>query len=719
MKQVLITGGAVVVEDVTAPRLEPGTLIVQVRRSCISSGTELASVKSSGLDLWDRIAAHPQRATALLDRIKRNGFAASVRSATQILRSVHATGYSAAGIVVDVGSGVAGFGKGDRVACAGAECAHHAELIRVPAGLAAPIPDSMSFESASTVALGAIAMHGVRRAQPTLGECFGVIGLGVIGQIAAQVLKTCGCRVIGTDIDETRVQVAIELGMDAGVRGGTRDHIERVWRMTGGSGLDGVIVTASGSSDQILAAAFAMCRKKARVVVVGDVSLNVNRADIYKKELDLLISTSYGPGRYDRNYEENGVDYPLPYVRWTEGRNMAEYLRLVSEGRINVARLISAVHDVDDAANAYRTIATSGEQRPLIVLLSYKDEPAREPARPPAPLMARSSTEQNQVSIAVIGTGSFASAVHLPNLQALRSMFRLRAVVGHNGHTAMSAAQQYKAEYASSDYREVLEDSGVDAVLIATRHNVHAQIALEALKAGKHVLVEKPLSLSEEELESLVGFYAARTNGKEAAPLLLTGFNRRFSCYATAIAEAVRKRSGPLLISYRVNAGYLPPEHWVHTAEGGGRNRGEACHMYDFFTYLTGSRVRTISALRVENANALGGAGTDRDTFVGSFGFEDGSVASLTYTALGPAAFPKERIEVFVDGSVFVLDDFRRLSGAGIAVKNLETKTVEKGHKAELQAFARAILGKGEWPIPLWQQVQATQMACTVERLLV
>jgi predicted dehydrogenase/threonine dehydrogenase-like Zn-dependent dehydrogenase len=710
VKQVLVSGGAVRLEDVPAPMVEPGTVLIRMDHSCISIGTEMSGVKATGLPLWKRALRQPQHVKKVVDMVLADGLSATRRLVRERLSVELPTGYSGAGVVAEVGAGVDEFAPGDRVACAGAQCAFHAEVVRVPKNLVVPIPENVGFDAASSVALGAIALQGVRRAQPTLGETFVVIGLGILGQLTVQLLRANGCRVIGVDLDRSRIALAARHGMSFGVHPDDTDDVRQVARLTGGAGADGVIITAAGPTDAIVSAAFRMCRKKARVVLVGDVGLDLQRADFYVKELDFLISTSYGPGRYDAQYEEGGLDYPLAYVRWTENRNMAEYLRLIADGALDLKPLIAAVHPIDAVDAAYRSLQ-GGAEKPLMVLLSYPQRLAVSPHRVElAPAVSRVAGEV--IRIGLIGAGSFAKGMHLPNLMEMQSTFRLRAVASRTGHNATATGKRFGADYATTDYREVLADKDVDAVIIATRHDSHGRLALEALAAGKHVLLEKPLALAEDELRAIEDFYA-RDNGPR--PVLLTGFNRRFSPYAQRIATRVAARSNPMILNYRMNAGYIPLDHWVHGAEGGGRNRGEACHIYDLFTFLTGARVERVEAMAICPATGYYAAS---DNFVATLTFADGSLATLTYTALGATEYPKERLEVFVDGTVISLDDYRSMTVAGGKETPLATRAADKGQKEELQAFAKAIKGQAEWPIPLWQQVQATRISFAVEALI-
>lgn len=711
MRQVLVSGGKVHLEEVPAPGVEPGTVLIQMDHSCISIGTEMSGVKSSGVPLWKRAMRQPQHVKKVVDMLLNDGLAQTRKLVQERLSVELPLGYSGAGTVLGVGEGVDEFAPGDRVACAGAQCAFHAEVVRVPKNLVVPVPNAVGLDVASSVALGAIAMQGVRRASPTLGETFVVIGLGILGQLTVQMLRANGCRVIGVDLDRERIALAGRHGMSWGVHPDDADDVAQVARITGGTGADGVIITAASPSDGIVSAAFRMCRKKARVVLVGDVGLDLQRADFYVKELDFLISSSYGPGRYDARYEEGGLDYPLAYVRWTEGRNMAEYLRLIADGTLDVKSMVAAVHPIDKVDEAYRSLQ-SGTEKPLMVLLSYPQRSEATGRRTPLTPQRAAPQGPGPIRIALIGAGGFAKGMHLPNLQELKDDFLLRAVASRTGHNAASTGKRFSADYCTTDHQEVLKDPEVDAVIIATRHDSHATLALDALRAGKHVLLEKPMALTEGELQAIEAFYEDATG---PTPVLLTGFNRRFSPYAQRIASLVQKRSNPMLINYRMNAGYIPLDHWVHGPEGGGRNRGEACHIYDLFTFLTGSPVKSVQATALKPTTSYYSA---TDNFVATIGFEDGSVASLTYTALGSPEFPKETMEVFVDGMVISLNDYRALTVTGGRHKPLETRASDKGQKEELQAFAAAIRGNADWPIPFWQQLQATRISHDVDRML-
>jgi len=711
MKQVLVSGGSVRLENVPAPLVEPGTVLVKTDHSCISVGTEMSGVRSSGTSLLTRAIQQPQHVRKVLNLILSDGITHAKRVVQDRLSHESPTGYSLSGVVVEVGRDIDDIFPGDRVACAGSQCAYHAEVVRIPRNLVVRLPDRVGFDEGSTVALGAIAMQGLRRAAPTLGEMFAVVGLGALGQLTAQLLSQNGCRVIGIDLDSNRLDLAKRFGMDWGVYPAENADLEMVNRLTGGYGVDGVIITAATPSSSIIATAFKMCRKKARVVIVGDIGLNLNRADFYEKELDIFISTSYGPGRYDKTYEEDGCDYPIEYVRWTENRNMAEYLMLLEQEKIFVKPLIESIHSIDEVEHAYSSLQLT-VPKPLMVLLKYPNRKEVFKTRTQIVTTRQRTARDSRIRVAVIGAGSFAKGMHLPNILDLSDTYALRAVVSRTGHSAYASSVRFKADYCATDYREVLEDNETEAVIIATRHDLHGKIALEALKAGKHVLLEKPLSVQNEDLLALEDFFKANHQEK---PLLLTGFNRRFSPYAVSIAKQMRGRTNPMIINYRMNAGYIPLGHWVHSTEGGGRNIGEACHIYDLFTFFTDAEVTRVHATSIIPHTDYY---SPYDNFVATMNFVDGSIGTLTYTALGSSEYPKESMEVFVDGKVIALNDYRRMTTQGGVAHALSTRSPDKGQKQELIAFASAIKGKTPWPIPWWQQVQATRISYEVDRLL-
>lgn len=707
MKQVLVQGGSVIVQDVPAPKVGNKNILVRVMHSCISVGTEMSGVKLSGLPLYKRALKQPENVKRVFDMMRDQGIKRTLDRVLGKLAAGSPTGYSAAGIVVEVGSEVDGFSLGDKVACAGAGIANHAEVIDVPVNLAVKLPVNLATDIASTVTLGAIAMQGVRRAQPMLGETFVVVGLGILGQLTCQFLQTNGCKVIGIDIDPNRIRLAIENGMHAGIDPSQENYIERVHKLTDGFGADGIIITAASESSRIISDAMQACRKKGRVVLVGDVGLNLQRADFYKKELDFLISSSYGPGRYDPVYEEGGQDYPLPFVRWTENRNMEAYLHLLASNKVSLANFYHTPYPIERARDAYEALKGEGDT-PLLVLLQY---PESKSAFARKVVMNAAATATGKVRVALAGAGSFAQGMHLPNMYKLRDHYQLHAVMSRTGSNARSVATQYQAKYATTDYAEILADPEVDMVMIASRHNLHGQMTLDALRAGKSVFVEKPLALNETDLDAIEKFYVENPDG----PLLLTGFNRRF---APAIEEArklLESRTTPLIINYRMNAGFIPLDHWVHTEEGGGRNIGEACHIYDLFNALTGARVKNVHASAVQPASKQWAR---NDNFVATISYEDGSVCTLTYTAMGDKSFPKEKMDIFTDGKVISMDDFKALTVFGGNHKGWSSQTADKGQFKEIELLAASLLQGEPWPIPLEEQLQATRISFAVEQQL-
>ena len=702
MKQVLVRGGSVLVQEVPAPLVSPRNVLVRVRHSCISAGTEMAGVKMSGLPLYRRALKQPHHVKRVLQMMRDQGIKRVYDRVTGQLEAGLPTGYSAAGEVIAIGDQVEGLRPGDMVACAGAGIANHAEVIDVPVNLATKIPAGLTTAEACTVTLGAIAMQGVRRCNPTLGETVVVLGLGLLGQITAQLLSANGCHVIGSDLDRDRVRIAEQNGMDQGIGENAVDHVHR---LTDGMGADAVIITAASSSNQVISQAMQCCRKKGRVVLVGDVGLNLDRNDLYKKELDFLISSSYGPGRYDPLYEEGGQDYPLPYVRWTENRNMEEYLHLLACGKIRLAGMPQRAFPIKRAVEAYASLRESGKNTLLTILEYPESETAFERRINVAPARAAGK----RVRVALVGAGNFAQAMYVPNLLKLGNDFKVHCVMSRTGANARAAATRCEARYATSDYDQVLNDPDVDLVLISTRHNLHGKMVLQALQAGKNVFVEKPLSIFPQELDEIEAFYQQTQN----APLLMVGFNRRFSPPIQTALQVLASRSTPLIVSYRMNAGFIPADHWTQGEEGGGRNVGEACHIYDLFNALTNSECVAVSA---DALNAAGKQWKKTDNFVANVSYSDGSVCSLTYTALGDKSFPKETMDIFADGKVISLNDYKSLSVAGSKRKGWKSVTQQKGQLEELQAVASCLQRGTAWPIPFEQLIQATRISFEVEK---
>jgi predicted dehydrogenase/threonine dehydrogenase-like Zn-dependent dehydrogenase len=708
MKQVFNKKGEIIVEEVPSPAISDDEVLVQVYYSCISSGTEISVLKSQGKSLFKKVLDKPQNVQKVLEMIKEKGLFDSIVKVKRKIDTKNPIGYSAAGIVLEVGKKIREIKPGDRVACAGSGIANHAELIAVPENLVVKIPEDLSIKEASTVALGAIALQGVRRCSPQIGDFVVVIGLGLLGQITAQLLKLSGCRTIGIDLDKKRLDKAQGHGLYKGISAEDSNVVEEVVKITNGYGADSVIITAAASSELLINQSIEMCRRKGKVVIVGDVLLHINREEFYKRELDLLISTSYGPGRYDEKYELKNYEYPYAYIRWTENRNMKEYLQLLAEKKIEVDTLIEKIYPVEDVRSAYEVLKS--QDRPLIVLLEYNKE-----IKPVKKLIIGKfynekkieDRKEKTINVGIIGAGNFTQEVHLPNFKKLGNLFRVYAVSCKLGDEAESAAKQYDAKFATTGYRDILNDANIGMVLITTRHNLHVQIAIEAAEAGKAIFLEKPMALNEKELDALV-----KVLEKTGVPFAV-GFNRRFSPLIIKLKEILSRRINPIIVNYRMNAGFIPKGHWVHTEEGGGRNIGEACHIYDLFNYLTESEVLQVSALSINPKTEQYG---NNDNFSATIKYKDGSVCNLIYTAIGAKSAPKEQMDIYFDNKMLYLNDYKELYFYDAGRKLIGKGSQDKGYFNELKEFGNYILKNGTASIiPLWQLIQATQISFDVE----
>jgi predicted dehydrogenase/threonine dehydrogenase-like Zn-dependent dehydrogenase len=711
MIQAIIKKGKVLGEEVPAPNVSKGALLIKVVNSCISAGTEMSGVVNSGKPLIKRALEQPAQVAKVFDMAKSVGIAKTIAKVRGVLDGGNPTGYSISGVVIAVGEGVDSYKVGDHVAAAGAGIANHAEYVDVPQNLVMKMPREMSFEDASTVTLGGIAMQGVRRADMRFGEFCVVTGAGILGLLAVQMLRLSGVRVATIDLDESRLEIAKEYGAEIVINPTKEDAVKTIENWTGGYGADCVLFTAATASSEPLSQSFKMCKKKGKVVLVGVVGMEINRGDIYAKELDFQISTSYGPGRYDTVYEEKGIDYPYAYVRWTENRNMTEYLRLVSTGQISLERMINGVYEIADVTDAFASL--QAPTKPLMVLLDYGkteldqiDSYLNQDRK--VIVNEYKKVERDIVNVALVGAGGFATGMHLPNLEKMSDKYKLYAVMNRTGHKAKAVAKQYGAHYATTNYEDVLSDENVDMVMIATRHDSHASLALQALEAGKHVFVEKPLATNSEELEKIKAFYAEP--GEK--PVLFTGFNRRFSKYAAEIKTHTQKRVNPLFIQYRMNAGFIPLDHWVH--ENGGRIVGEGCHIIDLMTFLVGEKVLSISFEKLTPSN---NKFSETDNLSLILKYEDGSVANIQYFATGSKELSKEYMEVHFDQKSIVLDDYKTLTGYGMKLNKVSSIRSEKGQFEELITLYETLTGKNDrWPIELWDMIQTTQVPLVLER---
>ncbi|WP_136468210.1 bi-domain-containing oxidoreductase [Flagellimonas onchidii] len=704
MLQAIIKKGKVIAEEVPSPILSNGEILIAVSYSCISAGTELKSVGNSGENLLVRAMKQPENLRKVIDLAKAQGISRAFSKVQQKVKYGTPTGYSNAGIVIAVGEGVTNFQVGDKVAAAGAGIANHAEYVVVPQNLAMRVPENLDLSLASTVTLGGIAMQGVRRADLRMGEYGVVVGAGILGLLTVQFLKNSGVRSIVSDINEDRLKIAKELGADLVVNPAKEDLVKKITDFTGGYGADGVIFTAATASSEPLSDAFKACKKKGRVILVGVSGMEIKRADIYQKELDFKISTSYGPGRYDRQYEDLGHDYPYAYVRWTENRNMTEYLKQLGEGKVKLDLLINKVFPIDKVEEAYASL--QGPEKPIMVLLSY--EVNKEEVQP-SKVMVNSQYARNKdvLNVALVGAGSFATAMHLPNMEKMKDKYALYAVVNRTGHKGKSVATHFNAKYTTSNINDVLTDDEVDLVFITTQHKDHADLVLKSLKAGKHVFVEKPLATNQEDLDKIIAFYDDASVTKK--PFLLTGFNRRFSKYAKEINEHTKNRINPLFISYRINAGFKDATDAIH--DHGGRVVGEVCHFIDLISYLTGS---SIVSVNVEKLSPSNNQIRKDDNVSIILKYKDGSVGNLQYFAVGNKSYQKESLEVHFDGKTIIMDDFMKLTSFGVKTKELIAKTSEKGQYEELLYMYEAITN-GKWSIELKDMIQTTQATFLIQ----
>ncbi len=708
MKAILqnFKSGEMTLAEVPPPQVMKGGVLVRTAASLVSVGTERSLIELAKMNPLQKARARPDLVRRVLQRAAQEGLLATAESVMNRLSTPIPLGYSLAGIVEAVGAGVTDLRPGDRVACAGAGYANHAEVVAVPRNLVAPIPDNVPFQDAAFVTLGAIALHGVRQAELRLGESVVVIGLGLLGQLTAQLCAAQGCRVFGIDMDGAKVALAKALGMEAGSTS-NEDCAAAVAAFTRGRGADAVLITASTSSSEPVAQAAAYARDRARIVAVGDVGLEVPRRPFYDKELDLRLSRSYGPGRYDPSYEERGRDYPIGYVRWTENRNMEAFLDQLARGRVVLAPLISKRYPIEQATAAYESIL-AGTDPVIGVLLDYDPEKPQESHVRLVSSPARAGSH-GEVRIGVIGAGTFAQSTLLPKLAKIAGV-RLANVATRSGLSARAVADKFQADACTSEAEAVLASPEVDAVLIATRHDSHAGLVADALTAGKHVFVEKPLAIDEDGLARVIAAHRSSPNS-----ILLTGFNRRFSPFATELRRVVAGKR--LVMSCRVNAGQIPGSSWVQDAEsGGGRIVGEVCHFVDLLQFLCGADCTEVHASAA--ADGVRGA-ADPDDLAIQLRFADGSVGSIIYASGGSPEFPKERIEVFGGGIAGVIDNWRKLSvrGPGVRLDRKRWLSQAKGHAEELAAFIDAIRS-GTMPIPFASQANTTRATFAIQSSL-
>lgn len=705
MRQVVqnYRSGELSLQDVPEPTGRGGGLVVANAASLISAGTEKFVVGIARKNLMGKAMERPDLVRKVLNRARKDGLADTMKMVFQRLDTPVALGYSCAGVVIDVDPDVQGFAVGDRVACAGQGYASHAEQVWVPKNLCVPLPEAVAFEEGAYVTVGAIALQGVRQAEPRLGDVVAVIGLGLLGQLTVQILKANGCRVLASDIAVDRLALAKSFGADDAVLPG--ELAAASLALGQGQGVDAVIITASSRDSGPVALAGEICRPKGRVVVVGAVGMDLPREPYYKKELELRLSMSYGPGRYDPAYEEKGQDYPYGYVRWTEQRNMAAFLWLIQAGRVNVRALTSHRFGIAEAEAAYQMMM-AGSEPYLGILLEYPPLPATPAVTnvPRAPATV-SAAPAGSLSLGLIGAGNHVRDMLLPHLKDQPGV-ALRWLCGGTGMSTHALAERLAIPGRTTDFTEVLADPAVNAVLIGTRHADHARMVIAALGAGKHVFVEKPLCLSEEELEAILA--ARRAPGAEHLRLMV-GFNRAFSSHGQQAREFFAGHREPLVMSYRVNTGAIPASHWVQDpAVGGGRIIGEGCHFLDFMVEACAALPVRVRALPI----ARHSTGITSDQCILTFGFADGSVGTLIYAAGGDAGLAKERFEAFGDGRALVLEDFLATEMyRGGRRRLFKSGKRDKGFAAEMAQFRREV-AEGAAPAQSLERLEAVSRAC-------
>ncbi len=709
MKQVLqhARTGEVAVMDVPAPKLLPGCVLVRVAASLVSAGTERASAEFASKNLLQKAQARPDLVHEVLGKIQRDGIFPALTAVRNRLDQPSALGYSSAGTIVGIGEGIVDLQVRDRVACAGAGYAVHAEFACVPRLLVGKIPadSGVTVEEAAFSTVGSVVLHGIRTADVKLGDVVAVIGLGLLGQLTVQALKAAGCRVLGMDIVPERAELAMRFGADVAVasQSGLRELCRQYSR---GRGADAVVITAETSSSDPVNLAAEIARDRAIVVAVGTVGMEIQRRLYYEKELDFRVSRSYGPGRYDSAYEQKGRDYPIGYVRWTETRNMEAFLHLLADRKLDVKPLITHRFPIAQAGSAYDLISGKTGQPSLGVLITYPDHTEENhqlalTVEPGTPVRGKS------IAVGVLGAGAFATQTLLPVIQKFGRV-RLVGICAANGSHARHAAGKFGFLYCATDEARIIDDTAINTVVVATRHHLHAAQVIAALRAGKHVFCEKPLCLTEAELAEIINVYGALNDNRN--PRLMVGFNRRFAPMAKRLKTFLQEIHEPLALHYRVNAGYLPPDHWLNDLQqGGGRIRGEVCHFVDFLSFLAGSLPVEVATRGLASQGLYSG-----DNIIISLQFANGSQGTISYFSNGDKSFSKERVEVFGGSSVAVLEDFRRLELVRHGRRQVVRSRLrqDKGHAAEWGAFVSAVRGGGEPPIALSEIV-----ACTLATL--
>jgi len=686
MKQVIqnFKTGALYVDDVPRPSISKGMVLVENKFSLISAGTERGTVKVGKASLIGKAKQRPDLVTQVLQNIKKEGLKATIDKVRTKLDSLKALGYSTSGVVMASMDTNGKFNTGDRVACAGQDYASHSEVVGIPQNLVVKIPDNVSFEDASFTTLGAIALQGVRQANPTLGENICVIGLGLLGQITTQLLKANGCKVFGIDLSPNLINLAKKSGIDQAFLRNDSNLLTAIENFTNGHGFDKVIITAAAPSNDPIELSAIISRKKGQVIIVGSVKMDIPRdPDFYRKELELKMSCSYGPGRYDVNYEENGNDYPFAYVRWTEQRNMEAFLELISQNKLDMKHLTTHIFDIADAEKAYDIVLGKVQEPHIGILLKYAENEEKNKTS-----YTISSNPIKEINIGFIGAGSFAQSYLIPYAKSFGGS--LDTVVTSKGITSKNVAQKFGFNNSSSDAKDIFSNKDINTVFIATPHNSHANYVIESLNAAKNVFVEKPLAMNYDELENV------KNAVEKSQSKLMVGFNRRFAPASVAIKKEFENIGEPKVINIRVNAGFIPKEHWTQNENlGGGRIIGEMCHFIDLMQYFTDANPIKVYADCIDSSNV--NLKTD-DNITIIIKFDDGSIGNLVYLANGDKSLPKELIEVSSGGKTGRIHDFRS-GDFHKGNKTFKLKLSGKGHKQEVDAFLNSLKNYGESPI--------------------
>ncbi|MCD6442031.1 bi-domain-containing oxidoreductase [bacterium] len=699
MKQVLqnFKTGKLELVEVPIPTVKPGFILVKNYYSLISPGTERATIELAKENIIGKAKSRPDQVKQVINKIKTDGIMTTFQRVMKKLDEPLPLGYSSAGEVIKIGENVEGFEVGDRVACAGGGYASHAEIVAIPKNLCVKIPENVSYQKAAFTTLGAIAMQGIRRANLTPGEKVAVIGLGLIGQLTCQILKAYKFQVLGFDINHNQVKRAIiERDIDAG---DTPDKAEDLVKsFTQGKGIDAVIIAAATKSNGPIELAGKILRNRGRVSAIGDIKMDVPRRIYYKKELDLRISRSYGPGRYDKNYEEKGQDYPFEYVRWTEKRNMEEFLRLVNKRLVQPKKRITHIFNIEKAKEAYELILNNPKKEEIISVL-FLYNPEKEQKNTIFFKEREAYKPKNQVNVGIIGIGNFAQNIALPILKKIKGA-HLYAAADAKGINAQKAIKQFKGNYATTDWHKITGDKNIDLVIVTTRHNIHAPITIEALKNNKNVHVEKPLCLNEEELKNIIKA-TQKSEGR-----LMVGFNRRFAPHIVKAKEAF-KGVVPLMILCRINAGFIPKDSWVHDpVEGGGRIIGEACHFINLCQFLINSSPKKIYASLIP----IGKSVQTEDNIAITIDFKNGSRGMILYTSGGPKTLPKEYIEIIGGSKAMIIDNFKSSTiYSSKGKKRIRGFSQNKGHLNEFKSFIKTIQQGRLSPIPLKEIVLSMQ----------